>query len=81
MTWHVKGDYFASTMPKGNTKSVLIHQLSKQRSQNPFTKSKGLVQCVQFHPIRPFLFVAVSSIFHSQGFQRRMVLVDIFSIF
>ena len=28
--------------------------------QNPFRKSKGLVQCVLFHPIRPYLLVAVS---------------------
>ena len=26
--------------------------------QVPFSKSKGLVQCVLFHPIRPMLFVA-----------------------
>ncbi|KAK6186129.1 hypothetical protein SNE40_008226 [Patella caerulea] len=58
VTWHGKGDYFASTMPKGESKSVLIHQLMKRRSQNPFSKPKGLVQCVLFHPIRPFLFVA-----------------------
>ncbi|ESO98298.1 hypothetical protein LOTGIDRAFT_114705 [Lottia gigantea] len=58
VTWHGKGDYFASTLPKGESKSVLIHQLTKRRSQNPFSKPKGLVQCVLFHPIRPFLFVA-----------------------
>ncbi|XP_062595609.1 ribosome biogenesis protein bop1-A-like [Saccostrea cucullata] len=58
VTWHGRGDYFASVMPKGDSQSVLIHQLSRRRSQNPFTKSKGLVQCVLFHPIRPFLFVA-----------------------
>ncbi|OWF53508.1 Ribosome biogenesis protein bop1 [Mizuhopecten yessoensis] len=58
VTWHGKGDYFASVMPKGDSNAVMIHQLSRQRSQNPFSKSKGLVQCVLFHPIRPFLFVA-----------------------
>ncbi|XP_061197281.1 ribosome biogenesis protein bop1-A-like [Saccostrea echinata] len=58
VTWHGRGDYFASVMPKGDSQSVLIHQLSRRRSQNPFTKSKGLVQCVLFHPVRPFLFVA-----------------------
>lgn len=58
VSWHGKGDYFSSVMPKGDSKSVLIHQLSKRRSQNPFSKSKGLVQCVYFHPVRPFLFVA-----------------------
>ncbi|KAK3085887.1 hypothetical protein FSP39_010022 [Pinctada imbricata] len=58
VTWHGKGDYFASVMPKGESSAVLIHQLSKRKSQNPFSKSKGLVQCVLFHPVRPFLFVA-----------------------
>ncbi|XP_078690255.1 ribosome biogenesis protein bop1-B-like [Branchiostoma floridae x Branchiostoma belcheri] len=58
VTWHGKGDYFAVVMPDGGSMSVLIHQLTKRRSQNPFRKSKGLVQCVLFHPIRPFLFVA-----------------------
>ena len=60
VTWHGKGDYFAVVMPHANKQSVCIHQLSKRRSQNPFTKSKGLVQRVLFHPVRPFLFVAVS---------------------
>lgn len=60
VTWHGRGDYFASVMPEGLNRSVLINQLSRRRSQLPFTKSKGLVQCVLFHPIRPYLFVAVS---------------------
>ena len=42
--WHVKGDYFATVLPDGANRSVLIHQLSKRRSQIPFSKSKGLVQ-------------------------------------
>ncbi|XP_076245264.1 ribosome biogenesis protein BOP1 homolog [Calliopsis andreniformis] len=58
IVWHGKGDYFATVMPEGQNRSVLINQLSKRRSQLPFTKSKGLIQCVLFHPIRPYLFVA-----------------------
>lgn len=61
ITWHGKGDYFATVMPDGQNRSVLINQLSKRRSQLPFSKSKGLIQCVLFHPIRPYLFVAVSN--------------------
>lgn len=60
VTWHGRGDYFATVMPTGQNRSVLIHQLSKRRSQIPFSKSKGLVQCVLFHPVKPCLFVAVS---------------------
>lgn len=58
VTWHGKGDYFSVVMPEGGNQSVMIHQLSKRRSQQPFRKSKGLIQCVRFHPVKPFLFVA-----------------------
>ncbi|KAK2149681.1 hypothetical protein LSH36_442g03132 [Paralvinella palmiformis] len=58
VTWHGRGDYMAVVVPGGESKSVVIHQLSRRRSQNPFSKSKGLVQCVLFHPSRPFFFVA-----------------------
>lgn len=58
VSWHAKGDYFTSVMPKAFSIAVLIHQLTKRRSQNPFTKSKGIVQRVMFHPIKPLLFVA-----------------------
>jgi ribosome biogenesis protein ERB1 len=58
VTWHGKGDYFATVLTDAQNRSVLVHQLSKWRSQVPFSKSKGLVQCVLFHPIRPYLFVA-----------------------
>lgn len=57
ITWHYKGDYFAVVMPNGKNRSVVIHQLSKGQSQVPFRKSKGLVQKVLFHPIKPYLFV------------------------
>jgi len=60
VTWHGRGDYAATVMPDGANRSVLIHQMSTRRSQLPFAKSKGLVQSVLFHPVRPFLFVAVN---------------------
>uniref|UniRef100_A0A7G3AYA7 Ribosome biogenesis protein BOP1 homolog n=1 Tax=Lutzomyia longipalpis TaxID=7200 RepID=A0A7G3AYA7_LUTLO len=58
VTWHGRGDYLATVMPDGAHRSVIIHQLSKRRSQFPFSKSKGLVECVIFHPVKPLLFVA-----------------------
>lgn len=58
VTWHGKGDYFAVVMPDGQNRSVLIGQVSKRRSQLPFTRPKGLVQSVIFHPSKPYLFVA-----------------------
>uniref|UniRef100_A0A3Q0RL07 Ribosome biogenesis protein BOP1 n=1 Tax=Amphilophus citrinellus TaxID=61819 RepID=A0A3Q0RL07_AMPCI len=59
VAWHAKGDYLASVMPDNTSHlQVCIHQLSRRRSQNPFSRNKGLVQCVSFHPIRPYFFVA-----------------------
>lgn len=58
LTWHSRGDYFAAVMPTGANKSVVIHQLTKRRSQVPFSKSKGLIQSVLFHRTRPYFFVA-----------------------
>lgn len=58
VTWHGRGDYFATVMPEGANRSALIHQLSKRRTQIPFSKSKGLIQCVLFHPVKPCFFVA-----------------------
>ncbi|CAJ1084297.1 ribosome biogenesis protein bop1-like [Xyrichtys novacula] len=59
VAWHTKGDYLASVMPDHSSHlQVLIHQVSRRRSQNPFRKNKGLVQSVSFHPIRPYFFVA-----------------------
>ncbi|CAI9612842.1 unnamed protein product [Staurois parvus] len=58
VTWHGRGDYFAVVIPDNGNSQVLIHQLSRRRSQNPFRKNKGQVQRVLFHPARPFFFVA-----------------------
>ncbi|NWX23145.1 BOP1 protein, partial [Aegotheles bennettii] len=58
VTWHGKGDYLASVVADNSNQQVLIHQSSKRWSQNPFRKSKGLVQSVLFHPVRPYFFVA-----------------------
>ena len=33
VTWHGKGDYFSTITPDAVTMSVIIHQLTKQRSQ------------------------------------------------
>ncbi|EZA58909.1 hypothetical protein DMN91_010615 [Ooceraea biroi] len=62
VTWHGKGDYFATVMPDGQNRSVLINKLSGRKSQLPFNKSKGSIQCVLFHPIKPYLIVATQRI-------------------
>ncbi len=45
----------------GNTQAVLVHQLSKQLTQNPFRKNRGRVVRVAFHPGKPFFFVATQT--------------------
>lgn len=68
VVWHARGDYFGTvtsssqgTLSGGSSsQAVLIHQLSKQRTQAPFAKaSKGsAVQAILFHPLQPHFFVA-----------------------
>ncbi|GJJ07346.1 Ribosome bioproteinsis protein erb1 [Clathrus columnatus] len=58
ITWHRRGDYFASVSGYQNQGTVWIHQLSKRHSQAPFRKMKGVVQKVLFHPHKSHFFVA-----------------------
>ena len=58
VSWHHKGDYLVTLAPTANTRAILIHQLSRRQTQNPFSKSKADAQRVLFHPSKPFLFVA-----------------------
>ncbi|CAD5207750.1 unnamed protein product [Bursaphelenchus xylophilus] len=56
--WHRKGDFFASVGFEPGAKQIFIHRISQCKSQQPFSKSKGQVQCVLFHPTKPHFFVA-----------------------
>ncbi|KAF2667988.1 BOP1NT-domain-containing protein [Microthyrium microscopicum] len=58
ISWHRRGDYFATVSPKGQSHAVAIHTLSKHLTQLPFRKLKGLPQTAQFHPSKPIFFVA-----------------------
>lgn len=61
LTWHPRSDYFATVLDdKNSNSSVIMHQLSKQKSVRPFAKMNGIVQQVVFHPSKPILFVAVT---------------------
>ena len=49
----------ADALPRlPRAQAVLVHQLSKRASQNPFRKNRGRVVRVAFHPAKPFFFVA-----------------------
>ncbi|XP_022112807.2 ribosome biogenesis protein BOP1 homolog [Pieris rapae] len=58
LAWHARGDYLAATVRDGGARAVLVHQVSRRRSQLPFRTAKGLVQCAVFHPREPRLLVA-----------------------
>ncbi|KAG9009803.1 Ribosome biogenesis protein erb1 [Tulasnella sp. JGI-2019a] len=58
ITFHRRGDYFATVSSGEGQNGVWIHQLSKRHSQCPFRKIKGSIQKVLFHPIKPNFFVA-----------------------
>jgi len=57
VTWHGKGDYLATVSPVATSRAVMVHRLSSAASQLPFSKNKGLVQKVQFHPSKPLFIV------------------------
>ncbi|KAM3721512.1 Ribosome biogenesis protein [Dirofilaria immitis] len=55
--WHHKGDYFATFANSKSPKFIYIHQLSRCKSQQPFSRLKGLMTVLSFHPCEPLLFV------------------------
>ncbi|CEF67780.1 Ribosome biogenesis protein bop1 [Strongyloides ratti] len=57
VVWHAKGDYFSTVSFENSNDAVYIHQLSKAKSQKPFSKKKGSIQAVLFHPREPTFFV------------------------
>ncbi|KAH9129931.1 hypothetical protein LEN26_008054 [Aphanomyces euteiches] len=61
IAWHYKGDYIATVVPSADSSSVLIHQISKRSTQNPFSKKLGAIQTVSFHPSKPFFFLATQT--------------------
>ena len=44
LTWHAKGDFFASMAHNIQaTSQVIIHSLGKAQSQKPFSTTKGII--------------------------------------
>jgi WD40 repeat protein len=46
---------------RGREQAVLVHQLSRGATQNPFRKNRGRLVRVAFHPSKPFFFVATQN--------------------
>lgn len=56
--WHRKGDYLSTVMPAGESRAVLIHQLSKKHTQRIPFKLHGLPVSAVFHPTRSIVFIS-----------------------
>ncbi|KZV48667.1 hypothetical protein F511_10353 [Dorcoceras hygrometricum] len=56
--WHRKGDYLSTLAPSGESRSVLIHQLSKKLTQRIPFRTKGIPVSTAFHPTRSIFFTA-----------------------
>lgn len=74
ISWHRRGDYFATVSPQGQSAAVAIHTLSKHLSQLPFRKLKGLAQYAQFHPSKPIFFVATQRTIRSYDLSKQVLL-------
>lgn len=63
VTWHYKGDYFASLSPLSYNDAIVIHQVSTRQSQKPFSKPFQLkgqhFTKIMFHPSKPLFFVVL----------------------
>lgn len=74
INWHRRGDFLCTVSPTGQRSSVIIHTLSKHLSQVPFRKLPGLAQTAQFHPTRPYFFVATQRMIRCYDLQRQELL-------
>ncbi|MCJ1482989.1 Ribosome biogenesis protein erb1 [Schaereria dolodes] len=74
ISWHRRGEYFATVSPQGQTSAVAIHTLSKHLTQLPFRRLKGLAQSAQFHPLKPIFFVATQRMVRSYDLSKQELL-------
>lgn len=56
--WHRRGDYLSTVMPAGESRAILMHQLSKKLSHRIPFKLHGLPVSSVFHPTRSIFFVS-----------------------
>ena len=74
VSWHRRGEYFATVSPQGQTSAIAIHTLSKHLTQLPFRRLKGLAQSAQFHPLKPVFFVATQRMIRSYDLSKQELL-------
>ncbi|XP_057529064.1 ribosome biogenesis protein BOP1 homolog [Amaranthus tricolor] len=56
--WHRRGDYLSTVIPQGESRAIMIHQLSKKGSQKIPFKLHGLPVSTAFHPSRSIFFIS-----------------------
>ncbi|KNA05010.1 hypothetical protein SOVF_194350 isoform C [Spinacia oleracea] len=56
--WHRRGDYLSAVIPAGESRAIMIHQLSKKGSQRIPFKLHGLPVSTAFHPSRSIFFIS-----------------------
>ncbi|XP_021758640.1 ribosome biogenesis protein BOP1 homolog isoform X2 [Chenopodium quinoa] len=56
--WHRKGDYLSTVIPAGESRAIMIHQLSRKGSQRIPFKLHGLPVSTAFHPVRSIFFIS-----------------------
>ncbi|OUS41777.1 NUC169 domain-domain-containing protein, partial [Ostreococcus tauri] len=59
ITWHHKGDYFASVERQSGR--LCVHQMSGHTSQSVFSSSRHHIVLSKFHPQKAVIFTATSS--------------------
>ncbi|KAJ4717395.1 Ribosome biogenesis protein BOP1-like [Melia azedarach] len=56
--WHRRGDYLSTVMPAGESRAIIMHQLSKKLSHRIPFKLHGLPVSSVFHPTRSVFFIS-----------------------
>ena len=74
ISWHRRGEYFATVSPAGESAAVAIHTISKHLTQYPFRRLKGLPQTARFHPSKPIFFVATQRMIRSYDLSKQILL-------
>ncbi|PIA26294.1 hypothetical protein AQUCO_09500039v1 [Aquilegia coerulea] len=73
--WHFGGNYFSTVMPTGDSRAILLHQLSKKHTQTIPSKVRGLPVSSVFHPSRNTIFIATKKSIRQYDLQKKCKLV------
>jgi ribosome biogenesis protein ERB1 len=69
LSWHHKGDYFATLIQGGS--GVFIHRVAERSSRRVFNRQKVPIRNVQFHPNLPVMFAQTSAYVYSYDLRRQ----------